>query len=159
MPANDNKDTDASRPVSKLQARGLVRWLLTAFALLCLTLGLIGVVVPGMPTTVFILLAAWAAARSSPRLHGWLMAHGLFGPMLRDWQNGGTVSRRAKRSATLMMSLCALLLPLMAAPVWAVWLSLGSMGTVLVWLWRRPEPELIEWSEETRAEAPTKEGT
>lgn len=156
MPANHNEDTDASRPVSQSQARGPARWLLAAFALLCLTLGLIGVVVPGMPTTVFILLAAWAAARSSPRLHGWLMAHGLFGPMLNDWQNGGTLSRRAKRSATLMMGLCALLLPLTAAPVWAVWLSLGSMGTVLVWLWRRPEPEPTGWNEETRAKVPTK---
>lgn len=157
MPANDNADPGASRPVSRPQARGPVRWLLTAFALLCLTLGLIGVVVPGMPTTVFILLAAWAAARSSSTLHGWLMAHGLFGPMLRAWQNGGTVSRRAKRSATLMMGLCALLLPLTAAPVWAVCLSLGSMGAVLVWLWRRPEPGPIGWSEDTRAEVPTKE--
>jgi len=140
MSPNDNADPDTSRPVSPSQARGPVRWLLTAFALLCLTLGLIGVVVPGMPTTVFILLAAWAAARSSTRLHAWLMHHRLFGPMLRDWEQGGLVSRKAKLSATLMMGLCALLLPLTAASVWVVWLSLGSMGAVLVWLWRRPEP-------------------
>lgn len=56
----------------------LVRALFYAFAVLCLVLGLIGVVVPGMPTTVFILLAAWAAARSSPRLHAWLLGHRIF---------------------------------------------------------------------------------
>ena len=50
----------------------LVRWALLAFAILCLVLGVIGVFVPGLPTTVFILMAAWAAARSSPRLHEWL---------------------------------------------------------------------------------------
>jgi uncharacterized membrane protein YbaN (DUF454 family) len=121
--------------------RGLARWLLAAFALLCLLLGLIGVVVPGMPTTVFILLAAWAAARSSPRLHAWLMAHRLFGPMLRDWQEGGRVSRRAKRSATLMMGLCAAIMPLTGAPTWAMVTAIGSMAGVLIWLWRRPEPE------------------
>lgn len=120
--------------------RGPTRWLLAAFALLCLLLGLIGVVVPGMPTTVFILLAAWAAARSSPRLHAWLMAHRLFGPMLRDWQQGGRVSRRAKRSATLMMGLCAAIMPLTGAPTWAMVTAIGSMAAVLVWLWRRPEP-------------------
>jgi uncharacterized membrane protein YbaN (DUF454 family) len=63
----------------------LVRALLHAFAVLCLALGLIGVVVPGMPTTVFILLAAWAAARSSPRLHAWLLGHRIFGPLLHNW--------------------------------------------------------------------------
>lgn len=120
--------------------RGPARWLLLAAALCFLLLALIGVVVPGMPTTVFVLLAAWAAARSSPRLHGWLMGHRLFGPMLRDWQNGGTVSRRAKRSATLMMGLCAAIMPLTGAPGWAMALAIGSMACVLVWLWRRPEP-------------------
>lgn len=159
MPAHDHADPDASRPVSPPQTRGPARWLLAAFALLCLVLGLIGVVVPGMPTTVFILLAAWAAARSSPQLHGWLMAHSLFGPMLKDWQNGGTVSRRAKRSATRVMGLCALLLPLTAAPVWVVCLSLGSMGTVLVWLWRRPEPGPAGRHEEASAEGATQERT
>lgn len=136
-PAPASTPTPPIAPTS----RGLARWLLTAFALLCLLLGLIGVVVPGMPTTVFILLAAWAAARSSPRLHAWLMAHRLFGPMLLDWQQGGRVSRRAKCSATLMMGLCGALLPLSPAPTWAMALSITCMAGVLVWLWRRPEPE------------------
>lgn len=135
-PAHTTPPATPPRPAST----GLARGLLTAFALLCLLLGLIGVVVPGMPTTVFILLAAWAAARSSPRLHAWLMAHRLFGPMLRDWQQGGQVSRRAKRSATLMMTLCAALLPLSPAPTWATALSIACMAGVLVWLWCRPEP-------------------
>jgi len=116
------------------------RWLLLAFALLCLVLGLVGVVVPGMPTTVFILLAAWAAARSSPRLHGWLLGHRLFGPMLRNWQNGRTVSRRAKWSATAGMAVCALVLALTAHRAWAVGIAGVVMALVLAWLWRRPEP-------------------
>lgn len=140
MPADPPASVSSPAITPRVAPRGPARWLLAAFALLCLLLGLIGVVVPGMPTTVFILLAAWAAARSSPRLHAWLLAHRLFGPMLRDWQAGGWVSRRAKRSATLMMALCALLLPLTPAPLWAVLFSIGSMACVLVWLWRRPEP-------------------
>lgn len=140
MPANAS--SSPSTPVTPSPPRGPARWLLAAFALLCLILGLIGVVVPGMPTTVFILLSAWAAARSSPRLHAWLMAHRLFGPMLRDWQQGGHVSRRAKRSATLMMSLCGAIMIATPAPVWTKILSIGSMAAVLIWLWRRPEPGL-----------------
>jgi uncharacterized membrane protein YbaN (DUF454 family) len=117
----------------------LARWALLAFAVLCLVLGLIGVVVPGMPTTVFILLAAWAAARSSPRLHGWLMNHRLFGPMLRDWQNGRTVSRRAKWSATIAMAFCAVVIAFTAHRAWLAGVGIGSMAIVLAWLWRRPE--------------------
>ena len=96
---------------------------------------------PGLPTTVFILMAAWAAARSSPRLHGWLMRHRLFGPMLVNWQNGGFVSRRAKWSATIAMAVCAVILWFTAHQVWGAWLGIGSMACVLVWLWCRPEPD------------------
>jgi len=118
-----------------------VRWLLLVFAGLCLVMGAIGVVVPGLPTTVFILMAAWAAARSSPRLHGWLMRHRLFGPMLVNWQNGGTVSRRAKWSATLTMLLCGAIVWWTAHRPWTAWLACTAMACVLAWLWRRPEPE------------------
>ena len=118
-----------------------IRCLLLAFAALCLVLGVIGAVVPGMPTTVFILLAAWAAGRSSPRLHGWLLRHRLFGPMLVDWQNGRTVSRRAKWSATAGMAFCAVVVSLTAHRAWTAGIACASMALVLVWLWRRPEPE------------------
>ena len=67
----------------------LLRWLLLAFAMLCLVLGVIGVVVPGLPSTVFVLLAGWAAARSSPRLYRWLWYHPLFGSMLRTGPMAG----------------------------------------------------------------------
>jgi len=117
-----------------------VRWLLLVFAVLCLVLGAIGAVVPGMPTTVFILLAAWAAARSSPRLHAWLLRHRLFGPMLLNWQNGRMVSRRAKWSATAGMAFCALVIALTAHRAWAAGIACGTMALVLAWLWRRPEP-------------------
>ena len=117
-----------------------MRWLLLAFAVLCLVLGVIGVIVPGMPTTVFILMAAWAAARSSPRLYRWLWNHRLFGPLLRNWAQGGKVSRRAKWSATAVMSLSAAILLLVRVPAWAAVLAITCMACVLAWLWRRPEP-------------------
>jgi len=103
-------------------------------------MGVIGVVVPGLPTTVFILMAAWAAARSSPRLHGWLLRHRLFGPMLVNWQNGGYVSRRAKWSATITMLLCGAIVWWTAHYAWSAWLACTTMACVLAWLWRRPEP-------------------
>ena len=68
-------------------------WLVLAYV--TLALGVIGIFVPGLPTTPFVLLSAYAAARGSRRLHAWLLAHRQFGPMIRDWQATGAVSRRA----------------------------------------------------------------
>jgi len=126
-------------PLRMLPSRPL-RWLLQACAWLCLALGIAGVFIPGLPTTVFILLAGWAAARSSERLHLWLWQHRLFGPMLQDWAAGGQVSRRAKWSASAAMALGALLVCWAPVPAWVRWFSLTSMACVLTWLWARPEP-------------------
>lgn len=118
----------------------VARWLLLGFAVLCVVLGIIGIVVPGMPTTVFILMAAWAAARSSPRFHAWLLRSRVFGPMIIDWENGHRVSRRAKWSATAAMALCAVLLAWLAHPRWTAGLGIFCMACVLGWLWMRDEP-------------------
>lgn len=117
-----------------------VRWLLTAFAIACIALGVIGIFVPGMPTTVFIIAAAWAAARSSPRLHAWLMGHRWFGPLLHNWQDGGRMSRRAKWSATIAMAFCAVVMLATMHRVWTASLAIACMDGVLAWLWCRPEP-------------------
>lgn len=118
----------------------VARWLLLVFAGLCLVLAVIGVILPGMPTTVFLLMAAWAAARSSPRLHAWLLGHRLFGPMLRDWENGRCVSRRAKWSAAATMAVAAAVLVWTGHRPWIAAVGIGCMAIVLAWLWQRPEP-------------------
>lgn len=67
-------------------------------------LGAVGAVVPGLPTTVFMLLALWAFARSSERFHHWLYHHRLFGPPLQEWQNHRVIPLRAKVLAVTMMT-------------------------------------------------------
>ncbi|WP_449262216.1 YbaN family protein, partial [Escherichia coli] len=79
-------------------------------------------------TTVFVLMAGWAAARSSPRLHAWLWRHRLFGSMLRNWADGGRVSRRAKWSATALMALCAVVIVLTGVARWAAILACTCMA-------------------------------
>src|SRR3546814_15381867 len=74
--------------------------------------------VPGLPTVPFVLLSAYAAARGSRRLHAWLRRHRQFGPMIRDWQSQGAVSRRAQWLATVMMAACAAILFLTAPQAW-----------------------------------------
>ena len=116
------------------------RWLWWLLAYASLALGLIGIVVPGLPTVPFILLSAFAAARGSQRLHAWLLEHRRFGPMIRDWQDGGAVSRRSKWLATGTMAVCAAIMFLTAPQTWMAALGTTIMAVVATWLWRRPEP-------------------
>lgn len=112
-------------------------WWLLAWS--ALALGLVGIVVPGLPTTPLVLLAAFAAARGSPRLEAWLKAHPRFGPLIHDWQAHGAVSRKAKWMATIAMAICAVILWLFAPNDWAHWPPVAVMTVVAIWLWRRPE--------------------
>lgn len=118
----------------------LVRYLLMAFASLCVAMGVIGIFVPGLPTTVFILMAGWAAAKSSPRFLAWLENHLIFGPMLRHWRETGSVSRQAKWCAAITMTFSAVILFWLAPLPWLAEGVTLLMAAVLIWLWRRPEP-------------------
>lgn len=117
-----------------------MRWAWWLLAYASLALGLVGIVVPGLPTVPFVLLSAFAAARGSERLHAWLLAHPRFGPMIRDWQSQGAVSRKAKWLATVMMALAAVIMFLTAPKWWMAATGTGIMAIVDLWLWTRPEP-------------------
>lgn len=74
---------------TKRTAYFVLGWLMVA-------LGLIGAVLPIMPTTIFIILAAWCFGRSSPRFEKWLLEHRIFGPTLVQWREHGAVPKRVK---------------------------------------------------------------
>ena len=82
--------------------------------------GVVGAVLPLLPTTPFLLIAAWAFARSSPRLHDWLLAHPGFGRLIRDWRDHGSVSRGAKRLAVLVMAASLTLTWLLGFAMWVL---------------------------------------
>lgn len=132
------ESADPSR--HRLSPSPLARAAWLALALLCLGLGIIGIVLPGLPTTPFILLAAFAAARGSRRLHDWLRGHRLFGPMVADWEREGAVSLRAKRVATLTMVLCGVILFIVSPRWWMAAIGCVFMTIVALWLWTRPSP-------------------
>lgn len=125
-----------SRPRNRRLSR--MAWLVLAYV--ALALGIIGIPVPGLPTTPFILLAAFAADRGSPRLHGWLVRHRLFGPMIHSWQRDGAVSRKAKWLATIMMGASALIMYRFGPGMRITGMTTAIMAAVAIWLWRRPEP-------------------
>lgn len=117
-----------------------MRWAWLLLAYVSLGLGVIGVVLPGLPTVPFILLSAYAAARGSQKLHARLLAHRVFGPMIRDWQRSGAVSRRAKWAASVSMLVAASIMFLTAPRWWMAATGSGIMAVVAFWLWLRPEP-------------------
>jgi len=96
-----------------------VIWMITG--LIALALGFVGVVLPLLPTTPFLLVAAYAFARSSPRLEAWLVNHKHFGALIRNWQRDGSIGRRTKISAAIVMALTFVLSFL-----------LGASNTVLI---------------------------
>lgn len=101
--------------------------------------GVVGIFLPLLPTTPFLLLAAWCFGKSSERVHSWLMNHPRLGPPVRDWQNHGVINLNAKWLATGMM-VAAMSFPLLIVkvPAWARWTSAITMACVLTFIWSRP---------------------
>ena len=117
------------------QRSRIVRGLLWLAGSVSLLLGLIGVLLPGLPTTPFVLLAAACYAKASPRLHAWLLSHRLTGPMLRDWEKHRSLTRRTKTIAVVSM------LVMVSFSIWsfshrpiaqAVLVVLGAVGAWVV---------------------------
>ena len=81
-------------------------------------LGVIGLILPLMPGAVFLIIAAWCFARSSPRLETWLLEHPRFGKSLRDWRASGAIPRSAKIMACAGMAFGFLTFCYSARPSW-----------------------------------------
>ena len=89
----------ARRPVPHVAHRPLF----FVLGCLCFGLGVVGVFVPLLPTTPFLLLAAACWARSSVRFHDWLLAHRVFGPTLRSWRAHRALPPRTKGKAIALL--------------------------------------------------------
>ncbi|TFH87655.1 DUF454 domain-containing protein [Billgrantia azerbaijanica] len=105
----------------------------------CIGLGAIGLVLPLLPTTPFLLVAAWAATKGSPRLAYWLWQHPRLGPPLQAWQLEGAVPRRAKHLAVALLLLSWTLLWLGGAPAWGLATAALLFGSVAAFVLTRPD--------------------
>ncbi|MGD2112385.1 MAG: YbaN family protein [Gammaproteobacteria bacterium] len=89
----------------------------------CFGLGAVGTVVPGLPTTPFMLLALWAFSKSSRRFHDWLYAHPLFGPALQRWRTHRVIPDKAKWLAVSTMAASFVFLAFFTAI--SIWIKLA----------------------------------
>ncbi len=96
--------TDFRGDVNPLKSR-VLRWLLIVVGSLSLAIGMIGVFLPLLPTTPFLLLTAACYARSSERFYNWLVTNRYFGVYIRLWRDEGKVPRKAKIVAIAMIAI------------------------------------------------------
>lgn len=117
-----------------------IRWVWMGVGWSSVALGSIGIVVPGLPTTVFFIVAASCFARVSPRFERWVLNLPKVGPLVRDHRAGRGMPRQAKITAIAVM-LAAVAVSagfLLASPVWRiVVVAMGAVGTWYVG-WRVP---------------------
>ncbi|MDX1782055.1 MAG: YbaN family protein [Thalassovita sp.] len=106
--------------------------------LISVGLGLIGVFLPLLPTVPFMLLAAFFFARSSERLHGWLISHPTFGPSIVDWQTRGAIGAKAKRIATLSIVAVFGISLIMGLKTAILVIQAITLSAVLTFIWTRP---------------------
>ncbi|KNG93909.1 YbaN family protein [Pseudaestuariivita atlantica] len=109
-----------------------------ASGLTALALGLLGVVLPLLPTVPFILLAAFCFAKCSPRMQAWLENHATFGPMIHDWREKGAISRPAKRLATVSIAIVFAISLALGVATWVLAIQAIALLCVLVFIWTRP---------------------
>ncbi len=116
-----------------------MRALWVAVGVLAVALGLLGAVLPLLPTTPFLLVAAWAFGRSSPRWHAWLLQHPTLGPGLRRWQERGAISRRAKVAALVAIAITLAIGVLMGVSGPIFWIQVTVLAAVSTFIVSRPE--------------------
>lgn len=115
-----------------------MRYVWAILGLLSVAIGLAGIVLPLVPTVPLMILAAFFFARSSERLHTWLITHPTFGPSILDWQERGAISLKGKRIATLSIAVVFLISVVMGLRPMILGIQAITLSAVLVFIWSRP---------------------
>lgn len=114
------------------------KYLWMALGFLSLGMAYIGVVVPGIPFSIFLVFATYCFAKSSPRMHAWIYNHKYFGPFLTNWTEKKVFPQKMKYAMIAVMSSSAALLWFSTGNIKATLWSAGFMALVAVWAWRFP---------------------
>ena len=103
-----------------------------------LGLAYLGMITPGLPFSIFIVMSAYCFAKSSPKMHAWIYGHPKFGPFLKNWTEKRVFPRKMKYLMIVTMTSTALFL-FFTAPIKATIYSSMFMFLVAVWAWRYPD--------------------
>ena len=114
------------------------RIVLIVVGFLCLALGGLGIVVPLLPTTPLVLVAAFAFANSSETLHQWLLDHRVFGPLIDNWRRHGAISRTAKTMSVLSMLAILVISSLMGVAVVIIAIQATVLACAAAFILTRP---------------------
>ena len=117
---------------------GSTRYLVIILGWLSVVLGVVGIFLPLLPTTPFILLAAWCFSRSSPTFHNWLISHPKLGPIVDTWSNGGGLPIKVRNRIIIVMWASMILSMLLIAKVWSAVLLVAIGTSVTIYIMRRP---------------------
>lgn len=133
-------DADKARHKGRSRLERPQQILFLLLGCLMLVLAVIGALLPLMPTTIFLILAAWCFGRSSPRLESWMLNHRNFGPILRNWRASGAIPRKAKVMACGGMSIGYVVFIVSAQPqVWLAVMVAAALVATATWIVLRPE--------------------
>lgn len=119
----------------------MMRWVYGFLGCVALALGVLGVFLPLLPTTPFVLVSAFFFAKSSERLHQWLITHPWFSESIRNWEERGAIPVYAKILSSSMMSVSVGVLCWRYWHTPQQWLAITAGAICLstaVWIWRRP---------------------
>jgi len=135
----DPEQERAEIPHARTRSRAEI-WVWRGLGVFFVALGTVGIFVPGLPTTPFLLLAAACYSRGDPVAREKLVSHPRYGPALRAWFDHGAVSRRAKVLATVVMSISVSIgIYVSGMTLGLASLVVATVACVAVWLWMRPE--------------------
>ena len=141
-------------PVSDVSRKRRLVYFILGWVMVAL--GFIGAMLPLMPTTVFLAMAAWCFGRSSPRFEAWLLNHPRFGGPLRAWRAHGAVPHKAKIAACTGMTVGYLIFLFTARPVWWLAILVGViMGAACWWMATRPTPDQFADPDNPESRAPS----
>ena len=113
---------------------------LILIGLVSLALGGLGIFMPLLPTTPFVLVAAIAFANSSERLHQWLLEHDIFGSLIANWRRHGAISQSAKIVSVLSMAAIILISLLLAMPTYVIIIQALVLSASATFIMTRPLP-------------------
>ena len=122
--------------------RDIRRQLVICLAGVSFSMGVIGLFLPVMPTTCFMLVAVWAASKSSPRFANWIRRHPRFGPSILAWERERAIPKHAKWMACIMLLVSMAVIAFTVEPLWLSGSLILGLTGIAAWILTRPTPSL-----------------